>query len=61
MTIQELFDQLRREPDWSKEVVVFTEYDTVKVKGVIPNIMNDTQLLLEIEEGEYESVEPNYS
>lgn len=50
MTIQELFDQLRKEPDWSKEVVIFTDYDTIKVKGVIPNIMNDNQLLIGIEE-----------
>lgn len=50
MTIQELFEEMRKEPDWSKEVVIFKGYDVIPVNNVVPNIMNDEQFLLEVKE-----------
>ena len=51
MTIQELFDELRKERDWSKEVVVFTNRGFTPVIDVCPNLI-DNQLLISVKEEE---------
>lgn len=50
MTVHELFEELRKEPDWSKEVVVFIGSNLKPVSSVIPNLINDSQLLLSVKE-----------
>jgi len=50
MTIQELFDELRKEPDWSKEVAIFVGDSLLKIKSAVPNLINETQLILDVEE-----------
>lgn len=50
MTIQELFDELRRERDWSKEVRVAVNGDYIPLDHIIPNLMNDDYIILGTEE-----------
>lgn len=49
MTIQELFDRLRLEPDWTKQVVILND-GIIQIKDVVPNIINDSQIFLTLEE-----------
>ena len=46
MTIQQLFDELRKEPDWTKKVVVTIENDFKELKSVVPNIITDDAIIL---------------
>ena len=50
MTIQQLFDELRLEVNWQKEVVILTPAGTKNIVSVVPNIINDTQFMLECNE-----------
>lgn len=52
MTIQELFDELRREPDWTKEVVVMCDGDFIPVSHIVPNIIDDENLIIGIDRKE---------
>lgn len=50
MSIHELFDKLREEPDWTKEVAILTDDGLRKIKDVVPNIINDTQVFISLEQ-----------
>ena len=46
MTIKELFEELRREQDWDKAVVVEIDGNFIPITSVIPNIITDDMLIL---------------
>ena len=50
MTIRELFEAMRLERDWDKEVVIMDEDGvTFDVSRVMPNIILDDKLILSID------------
>ena len=50
MTIRELFEAMRLETDWDKEVVVMDDNGvTFDVSGVMSNIILDDKLILSID------------
>jgi hypothetical protein len=50
MTIRELFEAMRLETDWDKEVVVMDDNGvTFDVSGVMPNIILDDKLILSVD------------
>lgn len=52
MSIQELFDELRKEPDWTKEVVVMIDDNFVPVSRVVPNLLDVDVLILRLKKKE---------
>lgn len=52
MTIQQLFDELRKEPDWTKEIEVMVGDDFIPVTRVVPNLLDINVLILKLKEEE---------
>lgn len=52
ITIQELFDELRKEPDWTKEIEVMVGDDFIPVTRVVPNLLDINVLILKLKEEE---------
>lgn len=52
MTIAELFEEIRHEHDWSKTVAVWTKDGPKEIAGSVPNIIDDTQIFLLINDGD---------
>ena len=50
MTIRELFEAMRLEKDWDKEVIIMDDNGvTFNVSGVMPNIIFDDKLILSVD------------
>lgn len=50
MTIYQLFEELRKEPNWNKEVCVLTDGRYVPVRDVVPNIITDDEIFITVKE-----------
>lgn len=57
MTIRQLFEELRMEPDWDKEIKVICNDETVPLGRPVPNLVGD-DILIALEGNERRSEFP---